>query len=76
MFGTPCVQDPMDRRWLASGSFGTSRLFKTTAWPAEGGRPLTYILPIRYHEYQSLDRKKLTPEHNYDIERHYDVVSF
>jgi hypothetical protein len=28
--GDPCVQSPMDRRWLACGSFGTSRLFKTT----------------------------------------------
>ena len=32
----------MDRRWLTSGSFGTHRLFKTTAW-AEGSWPLTHM---------------------------------
>ena len=31
-----------DRRWLASSSFGTSRLSKTTAW-AEGGLPFTHM---------------------------------
>ena len=31
IWGAPCVQTPpVDRRWLAFGSFGTSRLFMTT----------------------------------------------
>ena len=42
IWGDPCVQSPVDRRWLTSGSFGTSRLSKTTAW-AEGGLPFTHM---------------------------------
>ena len=41
-WGDPCVQSPVDMRWLAFDSLGTSRLSKTTAW-AEGGWPLTHM---------------------------------
>ena len=46
MWGYPCVQSPLDRRWLASGLFGTSRLSMTTAGQTE----FTSVGPLKVHQ--------------------------